>query len=611
MAIGKNKPNLGRGTRPRRKREQGKPGNGALKKGSAFKNSKAATKVGRRAAAGNKPEKGSQMRSAATIKRLNMYKQKAPKREDMIKQDLQPKRIAPDRRWFGNTRVITQGKMQSFREELSKSVNDPFSVVLKSSKLPLSLLQDPTKTKRMDLLSIEPYEHTFGAKRQRKKPKLASYDIENFMTEIGTKDEKYEEEKDVNLQFDVKTGLLKVPELKHCKEEIFDKGTSKRIWAELYKVVDSSDVLIQVLDARDPMGTRCFQLEKEVRKNHPHKHIVLLLNKVDLIPTWATRKWVDELRKEFPCIAFHASITNPFGKSALFQLLRQFMNLLKDRKHVSVGFFGYPNVGKSSVINTLKKKKVCKAAPIPGETKVWQYIALTKKLYAIDCPGVVPPTASDFTSDASKILKGVVRAEKVKDPSNYIDEVLVRVKPSYIIDKYNMPADTTWEDGEDFLCILARKMGKLRRGAEPDIETTARIVLYDWQRGRIPFFTPPPEKELEKKEEATEESVVAAAGVDQSFDDLKCSMKYDPEDCQADIQIEEEATVRRRRDPLDEGETEETTTEAKEEEPRDVLETREAEDKVDKTGKKGKKRRRKEPEDEQIDWNKVAADFDV
>ncbi len=126
----------------------------------------------------------------------------------------------------------------------------------------------------------------------------------------------------------------------------------------------------------------------------------MILNKCDLIPNWATRKWCEELRKERPTLAFHASVTNPFGKSSLIQLLRQFATLMKDKKTIQVGLIGYPNVGKSSVINTLKKKESCKAAPVPGETKVWQYVALTKKIYAIDCPGIVPLTKSDFRNDS-------------------------------------------------------------------------------------------------------------------------------------------------------------------------------------------------------------------
>ena len=84
-------------------------------------------------------------------------------------------------------------------------------------------------------------------------------------------------------------------------------------------------------------------------------------------------KWVALLSREYPTLAFHASINNSFGKGALIQLLRQFSKLHIDKKQISIGFIGYPNTGKSSIINTLKAKKVCTVAPIPGETKVSHY----------------------------------------------------------------------------------------------------------------------------------------------------------------------------------------------------------------------------------------------
>lgn len=75
------------------------------------------------------------------------------------------------------------------------------------------------------------------------------------------------------------------------------------------------------------------------------------------VPAWVTKRWLSYLSKEYPTLAFHASITNPFGKGSLLGLLRQLARLRSDKKYISVGFVGYPNVGKSSVINTLRTKK--------------------------------------------------------------------------------------------------------------------------------------------------------------------------------------------------------------------------------------------------------------
>lgn len=529
-----------------------KKGQGTLKSGSAFSYSAASSKPGRTTPGGDKRVRtaGSHMRSESKIKLLKMYTAKPKTPDKRREQSLKPMRIQPDRRWFGNTRVIAQDKMQAFRETIAKGVDDPFSVVLKSSKLPMSLLRETEgKASRMDLLSIQPFKEVFSKKHQQKRPKMASGDLEGLLKSAEEKAEHYASEKDVRSSVDAGTGHMKVVDDSvhgHKGEEIFNKGTSKRIWGELYKVVDSSDVLVFVLDARDPMGTRCKQLEQHLRKSKSHKHIVLLLNKVDLVPTWVSRRWMQELMRDFPTIAFHASITNPFGKNALLNLLRQFGTLLKEKKHITVGLVGYPNVGKSSVINTLKKKKVCKAAPVPGETRVWQYVALTKKIYLLDCPGIVPATASDFAQDCAKVLKGVVRAEKVQTPSDYIDEVLTRVKKPYLLQRYKLPEDTDWADAEEFLSILGRKMGKLHKGGEPHLDAVARIVLYDWQRGRLPYFTPPPEEpQAEAKGDAASSSTAPAATegaeteqstaivpsvLGQSWDDVQCVHAFDEED---------------------------------------------------------------------------------
>lgn len=183
----------------------------------------------------------------------------------------------------------------------------------------------------------------------------------------------------------------------------------------------------------------------------------------------------------------HSSITNPFGKGSLIELLRQYAKLLTDRKQISVGLIGYPNVGKSSIVNTLRKKKVANVAPIPGETKVWQYVTLTRRIYLIDCPGIVPPSQTDTPQDL--LLRGVVRVEHVEHPEQYIPGVLAKVKKHHMERTYEL---TGWDDHIQFLEMLARKSGRLLRKGEPDVDGVAKMVLNDFMRGKIPWFTPSP-----------------------------------------------------------------------------------------------------------------------
>jgi nuclear GTP-binding protein len=297
---------------------------------------------------------------------------------------------------------------------------------------------------------------------------------------VAKKSGEYNESKDTDLVVDNK-GVND-----EAMYALFKAGQSRRIWNELYKVIDSSDVIIQVLDARNPEGTRCKQVEQFIKKEKSHKHLIFVLNKCDLVPTWVTQKWVAILSQEHPTLAFHASLTNPFGKGALIQLLRQFGKIHKDRKQISVGFIGYPNTGKSSVINALRKKKVCNVAPIAGETKVWQYITLMKRIYLIDCPGVVYPQGD---TETDIVLKGVIRVENIPTPEDHVEEVLRRVKKDHIQRTYRL---FDWGDHIDFLEKLAAKTGKLNKGGESNISSAAKMVLNDFQRGKLPYYVKPP-----------------------------------------------------------------------------------------------------------------------
>ncbi|KAI8604806.1 NUC091 domain-containing protein [Dissophora ornata] len=448
---------------------------------------------------------------------------------------VEPGRVAPNRKWFGNTRVIGQKALESFRENLATKVNDPFQVLLKQHKLPMSLLQDPVHIGKMHVLETEPFGDTFGNKAQRKRPKLAMGSLEDLAAKVESTLENYDEKADKNLTANVITDWIE-----EARDSVFQKGQSKRIWGELYKVIDSSDVVIHVLDARDPMGTRCSNVEYHIKKEARHKQLIFVLNKCDLVPTWVTAKWVKTLSKEYPTLAFHASINNSFGKGSLIQLLRQFSTLHSDKKQISVGFIGYPNTGKSSIINTLRGKKVCNVAPIPGETKVWQYITLMKRIYLIDCPGVVHPSTTDTETDI--VLKGVVRVENIKQPDDYIPELLNRVRPEYIQRTYELDH---WEDSVDFLTQIAKRTGKLIKGGEADLGSVAKMILNDWLRGKIPYYTAPPEGDKPggetSEEEATHNSIDSSLPqVEQIFSKIPVMQKFMADDLANNASLLEE-----------------------------------------------------------------------
>lgn len=257
-------------------------------------------------------------RSAATVRRLKMYNTR-PKRNskgNILKHEFQSKelpstRIQPDRRWFGNTRVVNQKELEFFREELQTRMSSNYNVILKEKKLPLSLLNDHQKQARVHLLDTQPFEDAFGPKKKRRRPNLLASDYESLLKRADGSQDAFEQKLASDPSLEASEGDGSRDLVRHT---MFEKGQSKRIWGELYKVIDSSDVVVQVLDARDPQGTRCYHLEKHLKEHCKHKHMVFLLNKCDLVPAWVTKGWLRVLSKEYPTLAFHASVNKSFGK---------------------------------------------------------------------------------------------------------------------------------------------------------------------------------------------------------------------------------------------------------------------------------------------------------
>jgi nuclear GTP-binding protein len=373
---------------------------------NALKHSNASSKLGRGRARGGQAT--SNKRSAETVARLKMYNQRPIRNKggkviggQFLMADragdteitAATGRIQPDRRWFGNTRLVDGKKLDEFRQQMTEAVADPYSVVLKRKKLPMGLLKEAAEyntVSKKALLEQEPFENAFGKQSRRKRVKLDQLMVSRDMTvtnnksttegkaetvqptsegDFGDKDgnnlyesllQTAKQSQSTYDEINSRPGIVAIGRdsqlpkpngegvdwRQEKKDDLFLKGQSRRIWGEFYKVLDCSDVVLHVIDARNVPGTRCTMIERHIRDNAPHKHLVFVLNKIDLVPNWVAKRWMGELSKVRPTIAFHASMTHAFGKGALISLMRQFGTLHQDKKEISVGVVGYPNVGK-------------------------------------------------------------------------------------------------------------------------------------------------------------------------------------------------------------------------------------------------------------------------
>lgn len=237
-------------------------------------------------------------------------------------------RIEPNRKWFGNTRVISQEALTSFREAVAERASDPYQVLLKTNKLPMSLIRDNTNgvnglKQHQAKMEIEnnPFNDTFGPKAQRKRVKLGVTSLEDLADETAKTHDSYLEKNDQGTHEDgtpivaSDVGAVEDTVFTTAREAVFSKGQSKRIWNELYKVIDSSDVVIHVLDARDPIGTRCRSVEKYIREEAPHKHLIFVLNKTDLVPTGVAVSLLQFF--VFPFVFMHLLLCPSLDRAAL------------------------------------------------------------------------------------------------------------------------------------------------------------------------------------------------------------------------------------------------------------------------------------------------------
>ncbi|KAJ6259502.1 hypothetical protein Dda_5139 [Drechslerella dactyloides] len=289
-------------------------------------------------------------------------------------------------------------------------------------------------------------------------------------------------------------------------------------------VLSSSDVLLYVLDARDPAGTRSLAIEQQIRADSlGSKRLILLLNKIDLVPTQILKDWLVHLRRYFPTLPIRASkpatgaqtfdhkeLTTASTARTVVNALKSYAKLKQLKRAVTVGVVGYPNVGKSSVINAILSRgsaaqTACPVGAEAGVTTSVREVKLDSKLKLLDSPGIVFP-GKELDAAALTLLHALPPRQMPESTVPAVTLLLSRLrdKPGqfeHLTQLYGLPpliTESTQQDlTMDFLIHVARKKGRLGKGGVPNIESAARAVVNDWRDGRIIGWVEAPQLEIE------------------------------------------------------------------------------------------------------------------
>lgn len=246
------------------------------------------------------------------------------------------------------------------------------------------------------------------------------------------------------------------------------------------EMVDKCDIILEILDARFIQETRNLRLESMIKQKD--KKIIYVLNKADLAnPNEAKKKL--EILGLSPFV--FVSARERIGIGDLRERIKIETKKLEGKyPKINIGVVGYPNTGKSSVINMLVGRSVARTASEAGFTKGIQKIKLARNLYILDTPGVIPQEKYSMQDDKKIAEHAKLSArnyDKIKEPDFVVHE-LMKQYPGVLEKFYNIDAKG---DSELLIEKLARNKKFILKGNIVDIDRTARFVLREWQEGKI------------------------------------------------------------------------------------------------------------------------------
>jgi ribosome biogenesis GTPase A len=249
-------------------------------------------------------------------------------------------------------------------------------------------------------------------------------------------------------------------------------------WRVVGDVIDRSDLLLEVVDARMPYMTRNKKVENMMRRRG--KPYILVFNKSDLV----SEKMIDEClkRSRSERIVFVSSKRRE-GFDKLKELILRVAKGRGRTLNINVGVVGYPNTGKSSIINILTGRGSARVSPVPGETRGIQWVMDKEGIRYSDTPGVVP---YDGMGEDERAMMSVLDPDKLEQPHHAalkIIDLFLKGDKAGLEKHYGI--EVASPDPEEVFAEIGKAKHFLAKKGEIDRRRTALLIIRDWQRGRI------------------------------------------------------------------------------------------------------------------------------